>query len=44
MAESLQFSQKNKNELNSDTDDDDYEEYCDNFTYSVSISILMYFY
>lgn len=37
MAESLQFSQSKKHDLNSDSDDDDYEEYCEHFTYSVSI-------
>lgn len=35
MAESLEFLQKSKNEANSDTDDDDYDEYCDNFMYFV---------
>lgn len=34
MAECLQISQDKKDD--SDTEDDDYEEYCDHFTYSVS--------
>lgn len=37
MAECLQISQNNRNDSNSDTDDDDYEEFCENFTFSVSI-------
>lgn len=37
MAQCLQISQNNRNDTNSDTDDDDYEEFCENFTFSVCI-------
>lgn len=37
MAECLQISQNGHNDSNSDTDDDDYEEFCENFTFSVSL-------
>lgn len=35
MAQCLQMPQNNQNDTNSDTDDDDYEEFCENFTFSV---------
>lgn len=35
MAFCLQISQNNRNDSNSDTDDDDYEEFCENFTFTV---------
>lgn len=35
MAQCLQTTQNNRNDANSDTDDDDYEEFCENFTFSV---------
>lgn len=36
MAECLQISQNNRDDANSDTDDEDYDEFCENFTFSVS--------
>lgn len=36
MAECLQISQNGRGDSNSDTDDDDYEEFCETFTFSVS--------
>lgn len=37
MAQCLQISLIDQNDTNSDTDDDDYEEFCENFTFSVCI-------
>lgn len=42
MAQCLaHLSPNNQNDTNSDTDDDDYEEFCENFTFSVCL--LSYF-
>lgn len=42
MAQCLaHISQNNRNDANSDTDDDDYEEFCENFIFSVCIGLFV---